>query len=381
MSLKEQVMKRIQEKTVMSNEEFENIYNDMKKVFEDRGVKPTEDMILNRLLSYLEPSFRSSATKHYGIFLGVDDNFGFNKKVDTVKFDSLKQYQENPELALSNKIVFLDDEKQVHAVWHSVDGVAVQDWQLGKVITNLDYSATAYILDETEKDKNYNLKKMKLTGDIRDKVFKEFLSLQGKRVSFMAIDKDDTTLYDSKYTKFIVEEVQLSQDLPTLLKNYVKKFTKTSDGKCLDLKDVQDFYTKNADKSFKGLVDMPIFVRVTTQQPMISELWKSNTIPVIDGNYTSPFAVYLPKHLGIPYPNVPNTIFGGRLKKNEDKADASFVLNGFMFWQDKKLIDMPAPKSIGKYTEVDGNVQQSLELIKKADEQKNQEQSEQETWG
>ena len=86
MSKKQEVMKQIQEKITMSDEEFNNIYSDMEKAFKDREVKPTEEMVLNRIISFLTPTLKSPATKRFGIFLGVEDNYGFNKINDTVNF-------------------------------------------------------------------------------------------------------------------------------------------------------------------------------------------------------------------------------------------------------------------------------------------------------
>lgn len=62
MSLKEQVMKRIQKKMFITNEKFEKTYNEINKVYEDRGIKPTEEMVLNRLILYLETSLHSNET-------------------------------------------------------------------------------------------------------------------------------------------------------------------------------------------------------------------------------------------------------------------------------------------------------------------------------
>ncbi|MEK6885024.1 MAG: hypothetical protein AABY22_35660, partial [Nanoarchaeota archaeon] len=182
---KKELYEVIKQKLSISDKELDEIYDVLKKQMEERG-KTKEEDILNRMNVYLLPASRSNATKHIGIYLGVEDNFTFNQKTDVVKLDSIKKYQDNPSEAVDLgyvKVIEVDGQKKVTPIWHNVDGVAVQDFQLGKPIIAHDYSSTGYIFVEKE-DKKFELKTLNLRGSRRDFVTKNNKSLQFKQVQF-----------------------------------------------------------------------------------------------------------------------------------------------------------------------------------------------------
>jgi len=54
---------------------------------------------------------------------------------------------------------------------------------------------------------------------------------------------------------------------------------------------------------------------------------------------------------------------------DEKNKDRPFSLNVFMFWQPSELKEMIMPESIKKFREVEGNVQQSLEMLEKTSDE------------
>ena len=365
---KKEIFEQIQEKLTISTDELNKIYKDLEQEFISRGSKPTEDMILNRILAYLEPSLRNKATKHSGIFVGISDNFNFNKNVDIVKLDSSTRYAEDKEKAKEDKVVMIINE-QVIPLWHYVDGINVQDFQLGRAITDYDYSATSYVLVET--DKSYQLKSFNLRGERRAEVLKNFEQMKGKKYTFMASEKDNGTLSGSKYTKFILDEEQPKESFANILVKSVKIFSKDKNGKCIDLKELQEFFNKNVEKVKKGYLYEPVFIKGTTSQVIVSPTRDNNTVKIVDLHYTKDFFAYMPKFLGTPVQGAVNTIYGGILKRQEDKPETPYILNGFMFFETEDVKNIKIPESIKKYMvqEEQGNVQESLQIIEKTKEE------------
>ena len=366
---KEELYEVIKQKISISDKELNEIYDVLKKQMEERG-KTTEEAILNRMNVYLLPAFSSNTTKHIGIYLGIEDNFIFNRKTDAVKSDSMKMYHENKQNAIDTNYVrvfeekikeieFTDEtddigrekkdgkiiiEKKVIPLWHNVDGVVVQDFQLGKPITKLDYSATSYLLVEKE-DKTLELKSLNLRGERRDFVMKNNKLMQFKKVQFSAIDKDNKPMNDSKYLNMQIivnEEVDILQ----LLFKYAKK-------QCINLSDLIKVYQKNTDKFIKTksgyMSNIPFFIRGTVGRIFINEFGENNNVEVRDLNYEKQFSVFLPKDLEIPSEGTPNVIFGGRLRFSEKDINRPFGMNGFMYYVSKESRNLVMPKIINKY--------------------------------
>jgi len=358
---KKEIFNQIQEKLTISDKELNTIYNDVEQAFKDKGVTPSEETVLTQILIYLTPSLRSPATKHFGIFLGVEDNFGFNQITDKVKFDSIKQYQEDKNIAVETKAIsIIKDENgkdKVIPLWHYVDGVKVADFKLGRPITEFDYSATSYIL--LEKDGKIELKNFQLRDSRRTETLKNSKNLVGKRVSFMGIDKENT-INDSKYTKFVIEQEQPKD-------NIVKLLVKNAKNNCLNLRDIIEFYSKNAET----IRNMPVFIKCSIAKVTISETRDNNSIQVVDSGYTKPFFIYLPKSLDIPKEQSNNVIFGGRIRKSETNLESPFSMNAFMFYVPEQIM-IEKPKSLDKYTITEEIVEpeKSLELMKSVEEQK-----------
>jgi len=347
MSKKQEVFELIQQKQTLSTEELNIMYEDLAKEYEKRGVKPTEDMVLNRLFAYLTPALNSSATKHTAILLGVEDNFGFNQIVAKVKFDSIKQYQENKIEAINNRVV----DEQGNPLWHYVDGLKIADFKIGKPITPYDFSATAYCFVEDGK-KNLSLKTVQLRAERRENILKNLNLFINKKVEFMGTDKE-TTINDSKYFNIKVIDETL-QDISTLLSKYAKD-------NCVNLKSVETFYKKN----IEHIKTIPVFVRGTIKEIMISETKDNNIISFSDTGYNKDFSIYVPKNLEIPSIGSTNIIFGGRLRYDENSAIRPYTLNAFMVYSPQENIDFVIPESVRKRinVEVDGDIIKSQRLL------------------
>lgn len=350
---KQDVYKLVQEKITITTEELDKIYNDLAKEFEERKVKPTEELVLNRLYAFLTPSLRTNATKHKGVFLGIMDNFFFNKSVDTVKFDSLQRYKDNPQEAISEGVV----DANGNPIWHTVEGVNVPDFKLQRQILPSDYSATVYIMQEDSVDGKiigFTLKTMSIRGERRERkdengkivwsILNDISKLKNREVEFMGIDKENNVINDSKFTKFTVLDDR-EVDVSKLLVKHAKN-------NCLSLNTIKDFYKDNADK----LRSMPVFVRGTVSDIIVSETRDNNIVVFTDIGYDKQFSIFVPKNLDVPSVGTPNVIFGGLLRYSDKKPEQPFTLNAFMYYVPENLRNMKIPESLSKFKHVEEEV-------------------------
>ena len=361
---KKELYEVLKQKISISDNELNEIYDVLKKQMEERG-KTSEESILQRMYAYLSPSLRSNATKHIGVYLGVEDNFMFNKKTQDNIFDSMKMYQEDKQTAINlNVIKEVEEkgEKKLIPIWHNVDGISVQDFQLGQPITDLDYSATAYLF--VEKDDKKELQTLNLRGKRRDFVLKNNKSLQYKKVQFSAIDRQDKPMNDSTYLNMqSIEDKEV--DVTQLISTYAKK-------QRVNLKDLIQYYQENVDEFVKTktgyLSKFPVFIRGTVGSIFLSELKDNNIIEVKDLNYEKQFSVFLPKSLEVPAQGTPDVIFGGKLRFNEKDANRPFSMNCFMCYVSLKSRDLKRPEIINKWIIKEENIEDtslSQELLQK----------------
>jgi|TARA_R100000049_G_C1956616_1_gene113442 hypothetical protein len=341
-SKKEEFFKDLEKNLGIPKKELEDIYDKFEKQLKDKGKTYTEELIMNRMYGYLAPVQQSTATKHIAVFLGADDNYGLNKFTNTIKADSIKVMRENPEQALEDgyaeeQINQSTGEKTLVPLWHTVTNENVPEFKLGKKITDNDYSATAHLFVAAE-DGNYVLKHMRCTGERRKQVMEKGHEWIGKEVSFLAIDKGETSLNDSKYTKFSLESTD-EKPVTQLLAKHAKT-------NCLSLKNIDQFYQDNGSK----LKTMPVFIRGTIANVIVSETSDNNIVSFRDYGYNGFFNIYIPKTLGIPPEGIPNTIFGGRIRKTtKDRPQQPYSMNGFMYYVPPDLRDLEIPDEIKKY--------------------------------
>lgn len=369
---KQELFKEVQEKLNINEEELNKIYTALETQLKERG-KTTEETVLQRMYAYLAPSLRTNAQKFKGIFLGIEDNFLFNKNTDAVKYDAMKKYAENKEEAISLEYVKIAKDEHAKDIiiplWHTTDGINVQDFKMGKPIIDAYYSANAYLFVEKDKQ-NYTLKQLNLRGERRDFVNKNIKSLQFKNVEFMAIEKENKPMNDSKYLNMkVIEEKEVN--ITQLLGKFAKKM-------CINLNDLSEFYKKNTElfiKTKSGYLSKdPIFVRCAVNRIVISETGDNNIVGVVDINYQKQFSIFLPKNLEVPAQGSSNVIFGGRLRFNENNTDQPFSMNGFMCYVPENVRNLEVPEILKKYLIVEENVtdtikeQKLLEMKKEVEE-------------
>lgn len=369
MSKKDEKFKEIQARLAISTEDLNKIYTDIEKQLKQKkGKDPTEDAVLIQMLIQLSQAFSSNATKHSGIFLGVEDNFGFNQKPEKVKASAMKKYAEDPNLAITEGVVSIAKDGSVIPMWHYAEGVAnIQDWQITNQKTGLrnpildtDYSATVYLILDN-KGKLSELKSMQIKGDVRTETLANAKNLVGKKVTFNAIDKEDGSMNYSKFTKFVVEgEVD----------NLAKLIGKQAKSSCIALKDANDFYLKHG-KDFRNI---PVFIRVAVAKNTISETTNNNSIEVVDLDYNHKFFVYMAKELGVPTEGSTNVIFGGRLNHSDKNPEVPFSMNAFMFIETEKDSSLAMPESLKKIVETTvTNVEQKVAALEATTEKDKEE--------
>ena len=345
--------------TNLKIEELEDIYRILEKQYEkDKGTKPTELWVLNRMLVFLTRRERKVANliEHQGIFLGIADNFNFNKNVDIVKMDAIKQYQENPEQALEMKIVVEKTDKvgKKHIIpcWHYVDGINVFDNQIGKEITPDAYSARAFFI--VVNNEKQLLQEFRVRGQRKDYLFSNYGILNGREVKFK-MGEFNGKPFDNEQTQFEVVNNK-TKEIPKILAKIAKD-------NLLNLKNIEEFYLKNNDK----IMNMPVFVRGQITNYIISQTRDNDIAIFTDVGYKyGTFPIYVPKSLGTPNQQVSDIIFGGMIRKSDKRPDSPFGMNAFGFFEltNEEII---IPQELSKYgiiEEVITDTTKSKELMK-----------------
>ena len=351
---KQEVYNIIKQKLVIDDKELDKLYNDLESALKTQGKKYDEASVLNRLYVYLTPSLGSSATKHKGVFLGVEDNFGFNQIVEKVKFDAIKRLNEDKTKAIAEGVI----DSESNLLWHFADGVNVAKFKIGKPITSLDYSAVGYVfVEESESEtKKYVLKKINLRGKRRDFVLKNTKTLFNKEIEFAGIEKENNVINDSKYFNLKVVN-ETPQQIMNLLGTYAKD-------NCLNLKDVTTFWNKNIEKAITlskaKQLDMPVFLRGSISRIIVNEIGDNNIIDFKDLGFEKSFSVFLPKNIELPQTGSLGVIFGGKLRFNENDVERPYSLNAFMCYEPEENKNFMPPESVKKFMIVEEEISDTL---------------------
>lgn len=358
MVTKQEFFEQKSKTTNLKMEELEDIYNILEKQYEaEKKSKPTEMWVLNRMLYFLTRRERRTANliEHQGIFLGILDNFNFNKNVDIVKMSAIKQYQENPEQALEMKVVIekKDKEGKRHIIpcWHYVDGVNVFDNQIGKEITPDAYTARTFFI--TEKDGTNQLQELKMRGERMKYLTSNYNTLKGKELKFK-MGEFNGKAFDNEQTTFEVVKDR-TKDIPKILAKIAKD-------NLLNLKNIDEFYSKNVE----NIMNMPVFLKGQVSDVIVSATRDNDTILFSDIGYKSgTLPIYLPKVLGTPNKQVDDIMFAGVLRKNDKKPESPFAMNAFGFLE-MTTDEIIVPQGLDKYgitEELISDTKKSLELM------------------
>lgn len=343
-------IKEISEKTGTTEEvlkkEFGEIFADMKsKVSEGTSDDKIQSMATNKLLSSYRKQLLSNGEKFEGIFIGAGGVFDMVKKRRQLLLD---KYAEDPEKAIEEKMVEIENDIAYPLQWAPKDDVAKMigpnEWKkknLGKRLPETDFKRTLYGVVKT-KD---GLIKMQMSirnknSNVMPKMFSvcTFIGFNLRTSTNEMIYLNDSGLFAPKYT----DELSEAAVIDIIDKIYKNDF--------LELSQVQEFIDSHANEFNPLMISK---VSVVELSPMKT---KTNSSMVIVADDSIPidvtFACWIPEDIELDFPETSEIYIVGSPRLYEGKYSISIA--GIFVPELYRSMVTATKEDVGKKSEIVG---------------------------